>query len=129
MNPEQSVIIDTSVWIEFFNRSDSPQGQTVAALISADAAVIIGPVLFELLQCAKSIKECELLKDALQILPHIVTEHHLWETAGSLSFELRRKGIAIPMTDCLIAAAAKTHSCLIFTLDQHFQHFADLLFQ
>jgi len=128
MNPEHPVIIDTSVWIEFFNRLDSPEGHTVETLIDAQAAVIVGPVLFELLQGAKTLKECELLKEVLQALPHIVTGHSLWEAAGTLSFDLRRKGITIPMTDCLIAATARHHCCRVFTLDHHFQHFPDILF-
>ncbi len=46
------VIADTSVWIPFFNRPDSPEKAALDLLIDADEVVLVGVVLAELLQVA-----------------------------------------------------------------------------
>ena len=85
-------------------------------------------MLFELLQGARNPREIHLLKEALSALPFIEIDRKLWLEAGLLSQKLRKNGITIPMTDCVIAAAAMSHKCLIYTLDQHFDHFPELLY-
>ena len=89
----------------------------------------IGPVLFELLQGARREKEAHVLQDALSVLPFVEIDRSLWLESGHLSSALRRKGITLPMTDCVIAASAKKEGCLVYTLDHHFDHFPDLLFR
>ncbi|MFC1896345.1 PIN domain-containing protein [Thermodesulfobacteriota bacterium] len=125
----ENVIIDTSAWIDFFNHADSEHSDVTEQLIRGGQAVLVGPVVFELLQGARSAKEGTLITESLRILPFLETNEESWYEAGLLSRGLRSKGITIPMSDCLIAAAAKTHSCLVYTLDQHFRHFPELLFQ
>ena len=44
------VIADTSVWIPFFNRPDSPEKVAVDRLIDADEVALVGVVLAEWLQ-------------------------------------------------------------------------------
>lgn len=127
MNPK--IVIDTSIWIEFFNHIDTPHNQLTQELIHSNSALLIGPVLFELLQGARNPREIHLLQEALFALSFIEIDRKLWLEAGLLSQKLRKNGITIPMTDCVIAAAAMSHKCLIYTLDQHFDHFPDLLYK
>lgn len=123
------VIVDTSMWIEFFNKKDSPHGQTVQRLIETDLAVLVGPVLFELLQGARTPAETNTLGNALQILPYYDIQKSTWVDSGKRSRELRSRGITIPMTDILIASLAEKQHCLIATLDRHFEVFPKLLYQ
>jgi len=44
------VLIDTSYWIEFFNRPDTGRAESVRGLVEEDLAAITGVVLSELLQ-------------------------------------------------------------------------------
>ena len=122
------VIVDTSMWIEFFNRRASPHGDTVRRLIEDDAAVLVGPVLFELLQGARTAEETTTLETALKALPFLEVSMATWIDAGKLSGKLRGRGITIPMTDLLIAALAQTNHYRIATLDHHFEYFPELLF-
>ena len=122
------VIVDTSMWIEFFNKKESSHGNTVRRLIENDRAVLAGPVLFELLQGARKPNESATLKKALGILPFLEIRKTDWTDAGNLSCALRGKGITIPMTDILIAALAQTNHCRIATMDRHFDHFPELLY-
>jgi predicted nucleic acid-binding protein len=117
------------MWIEYFNREDSPHSSAVQSLIMTDSAVLAGPILFELNQGARTTSERELLTEVLDALPFVEIDKSLWVQSGRLSADLRKKGATIPMTDCLIAALAKRHRYKIATLDRHFDHFPELLHQ
>ncbi len=115
------VVVDTSCWIEYFNRPESEVGKEVEILLQDDRVVIVGCVIAELLQGAKKKEEFEALKDSLGTISYLAEKYNTWEEVGRLAFELRRKGVTIPLTDCLIAALIQEEACSIFTLDSHFK--------
>jgi len=43
------VLVDTCIWVSFFNRPQSREKQTVDELLDDDRATLIGPVLAEIL--------------------------------------------------------------------------------
>lgn len=113
------VLIDTSVWIEFF-RQHEPSYGIVTKLIDEEQVVCCGLVLAELMQGAKSDKELAILDDFLHVFPFIPETPELWASAGKLSFKLRRKGVTIGLSDCFIAVAAASVKAQVATLDSHF---------
>jgi tRNA(fMet)-specific endonuclease VapC len=123
---KSNVLVDTSVWIQYFNRIDSKPGQAVEGLLRQERAVGTGIVLTELLQGAKVEKEFDAILESLAALPFLETTQSTWVTAGKISYILRRKGIAIPTTDLLIASIALEYDCLIFSLDPHFEKIPDI---
>ena len=90
------------------------------ALIDGDRLVLVGVVLAELIQGCRTGKEGLLVLDKLTGLPFLEATFFTWRRTGELSFSLRRKGIAIPLTDLIIAAIAQEHDCQVFALDPHF---------
>jgi len=114
------VLIDTSVWIEFF-RCHEPYHGTVAKLIDNEQVVCCGIILAELMQGAKSDKELAVLDDFLKVFTFIPETPELWAAAGKLSGTLRRKGITVGLSDCFIATAAASAKVQIVTLDSHFE--------
>ena len=44
-----------------------------------------------------------------------------WIKAGKLSFNLKRKGKNVNLTDCYIAVIAQEYDCQILSLDMHFK--------
>ena len=48
--PMDLVLIDTCIWVPFFNRPPSAEKRGVEALLDADQAALIGPLLAEILQ-------------------------------------------------------------------------------
>jgi hypothetical protein len=115
------VIADTSVWIPFFNRPDSPEKAALDLLIDADDVVLVGVVLAELLQGCRAPSERDSLSDALQALPYYEVARSTWLQAGDLSAHLLRKGVTLPLSDLLIAALAIERDCLVYSLDTHFK--------
>ena len=113
------VLIDTSVWIEFFRQREPHHGM-VTKLIDDDQVVCCGIILAELMQGAKSDKELAILDDFLKVFTFIPETPELWAAAGKLSGKLRRKGITVGLSDCFIATAAASAKVQVATLDSHF---------
>lgn len=83
-----------------------------------------GVVLAELLQGARTREECSELRSGLAALTWIETTADTYARAGELGFGLRRRGVTVPITDCVLAAAAETMGGRILTLDGHFEELA-----
>lgn len=115
------IIVDTSVWVAFFNRPNSQERKEVDRFIDAEDIMMVGIVLTELLQGTRSSKERRLIKDALLALPYLETSQLIWILAGEISSNHLQRGITLAMPDLLIAAFAQQHDCRIYTLDTDFK--------
>ncbi|NQS89806.1 PIN domain-containing protein [Patescibacteria group bacterium] len=120
------VLADTSSWVEYFNRPKSEYARRLAEFLEIEVVYITGIILAELLQGAKTHAEFNLLKNNLKVLPLLKETDKTWEKVGKLSFDLQRKGIVIPLSDCLIAVLAQENNCQVFTLDNHFTYVPQL---
>ena len=120
------VLADTSIWVEYFNRPKSEYAKRLAEFLEIEVVYITGIILAELLQGAKTHAEFNLLKKNLKVLPLLKETDKTWEKVGKLSFDLQRKGIVIPLSDCLIAVLAQENNCQVFTLDNHFTYVPQL---
>lgn len=120
------VIVDTSVWIEYFNRPDSPEKHTVDALIDTDPPVLIGIVLAEILQGCRTSQEADAILLPLGALRFREMTFASWRRTGELSSTLKRRGITLPLSDVIVAALALEHGCSVFTLDPHFRQIPGL---
>ena len=95
-------------------------------MIRDDRAALTGIVLAELFQGVRSEQELSELREALGALIWIETSRRTYARAGRLGFELRRRGITVPVTDCIVAAASESAGGHILTLDAHFQRLAEV---
>ena len=120
------VLIDTSIWIEFFNRDSSQPGDLLQQLLLEGRAATTGIILTELLQGAKLEKEFEAILSIVSAVPVLEATLDTWVQAGRISFGLRRKGITIPTTDLVIATIAIQNECQVFSLDPHFNKIPNL---
>jgi len=119
MKPD--VLVDTSIWIEYFNRPDSKQGGSLHSLLKNGRVIVAGMILTELLRGARLEKEFKLIAESMTALPFLETSLRTCIEAGRIGYSLRRKGVTIPTTDLLIASIALENNCLVFTLDPHFK--------
>jgi len=119
------IIVDTSVWIEYLKNSP-PIAENLDQLLLAGNIYTVGPVIAEILQGAKTEKDYRLLENNLGGLPLIETKVEDWIKAGKISYELRKRGITITLTDCLIAAVAIHQNASVMTYDRHFESIPDL---
>ena len=115
------VLVDTSIWIDFFQRPASPYIEKLESLIrDNNRAVICGIVLQEILQGIKDDRSHALTKERLSVFPFINTDKETYLYASSLYRMMRKKGITIPPADATIAAIAASNGIPLFTQDDHF---------
>ncbi len=115
------IIVDTSVWIDFFNHPQSSITFYVKNLLRNRRVTMVGMILSELLQGIKTSKESRLVQQSLAKLPYLEIIRDDWQKAGELSTALRRKGLTLPLSDLVIGAIAVRTGLEIFTTDQHFK--------
>ena len=120
------VIVDTSVWIEYFKGGQEPARAALRDLIRAEQAALVGVVLAELLQGCRTPKEVDTILSKLAGLRFLETNFSTWKRTGELSASLRRKGITLPLSDLIIAALAFEHRCEVYALDPHFEQIPGL---
>ena len=118
---KSDTLVDTSAWIDYFNKPESKIGNTVEHILRNGRAVLAGIVLTEILQSAKIKTEFDAILESMLALPILEASLTTWIEAGRISFTLRKKGIEIPTTDLIIASLAFENNCSILTLDMHFQ--------
>lgn len=116
----EPVLVDTSCWIEYFNRPGTGIANAVEKAVRDDRASLTGIVLAELSQVARTEDELSMLRAALGAVRWVESSRASYERAGMIGFELRRRGVTVPVTDCVIAAVAESIGGHILTLDGHF---------
>lgn len=120
------IMVDTSVWIEYFRGKLGHKEEMLERGLNQNLVFVTGPIVSELLQGVKSAKEYEMLGQCIDAIPYVNCEYGDWIKAGEMAFELRRKGITIPLSDIIIAAVAIRIGAKIYTRDQHFKKIADV---
>lgn len=117
----EKILIDTSVWIDYFRNKSSTISQKVDKILSEHEVYVPKIVLAELIQGAKSEREISIIEefvDAFNIIDH---KEDTWIKAGKLSYKLKKKGKSLNLTDCYIAVIVQEYNCKIFTFDEHFK--------
>lgn len=118
---KSKIIVDTSVWIEYFKNNQVYVGY-IEENLYLDSIYITGPVIAELIQGVKGDKEYMLLINTINAIPYLECTFQDWIMAGEISFKLRKNGKVIPVTDALISAISVRNTAKILTLDHHFKN-------
>ena len=119
------VLVDTSIWIDFFQAPESRSASELVALIKDHNRVsLCGVVLQEVLQGIRNQKSFELVRERLLKFPFIEANRETWLLAASLYRDLRSKGITMPPVDVTIAAVAIQNDVSLLSRDVHFEEVA-----
>ncbi len=119
------IIVDTSIWIEYLKNNPEIVPGLDEGLLTGKI-YMVGPVISELLQGAKTENDYQALSRTIDGVPFIDADFADWQLAGELSFKMRKKGLTIAITDCLISAIAINHKAAVYTLDQDFKSIPDV---
>jgi hypothetical protein len=115
------IIVDTTIWIEFFRNSESTVSEHVKDLLRQRRVVMVGMVLSEIVQGVKDPKKAKLVLSSFTKLPYSEMTRDRWQQAGEISASLRKKGTTLPLSDLIIAACALDEDCEVYALDPHFK--------
>ncbi len=119
------VLIDTSAWIFNFPPRTIPAiRERVTGLLRQDLAAVTSPIVFELLQGARSSEQFRQMHQHLSSLhPFPVTEAD-WLKAAQWAYRLRSRGVATKTVDFLIAYKALRHRLTLLHADADFDRLA-----
>jgi predicted nucleic acid-binding protein len=121
------IVVDTSVWIDFFRDTGTWQVEHLAQLIAADDPVALTDiVLTEILQGLSSDREARRVERRLLAFDVLRLEAlDDFRRAASLYRRARTSGITIRRTlDCLIASVCVRDDAPLLHADVDFDHLA-----
>jgi predicted nucleic acid-binding protein len=120
------VLIDTCIWVPFFNRPQSKEKKAVDALLDEDRASLIGPIVAEILQGIPREANAQYVASLLRGIRYIEIGWADWESAARLGRHLVARGHRLPLSDLVVAAIALRLDAEVFTSDPHFDIINDL---
>ncbi len=115
------VLVDTSVWVDFFNEYPSPEADALVRLIREEADVLTcGLVVAEVLQGIRREKSrAEIERLFLEMEWLTPREPETYVAVAELYRGLRSRGLTIrSAVDCLIAVLAAEYDVLLLSKDR-----------
>ena len=123
------ILVDTSVWINFFNGIKSAAPGILYKMLEAEDSICISDIILaETLQGFRSDEDFESAKTHLLLFPvYSLQSPDGYLKAAQLYRMCRKKGITIRKTiDCLIAQTAIDHHLILLHQDNDFDKIASV---
>ncbi|OGP53718.1 MAG: hypothetical protein A2Y65_01360 [Deltaproteobacteria bacterium RBG_13_52_11] len=117
---KDKVLVDTSIWIEFFKKKEAPIREGLIQLLEKGATCYTGIIALELYRGAKTEREVSVLDDLFMSIERFIEGEETHKEAGLMGRELAHKGIVVGAVDLLIARLALENTLSLFSLDKHF---------
>lgn len=116
------ILVDTSVWIEFFKGRNTPEALYLSqAIENEDDLCTCGPILQEVLQGIRTDADHSKTKEYLLSLVYLPVGKARYLDAADIYRRARRKGETLRKPiDCVIAACAIRQSALLLERDKDF---------
>lgn len=120
------VLVDTSIWIDFFAGRDLPHVERLVDLIDrGEDLCVCGVILSEVLQGIREDRQYRKTKAYLADLIYLDLPRKVYLGAADIYRTLRAGGVTIRNTvDCLIAAACIEHDAILLHNDRDFDAIA-----
>ena len=115
------VVVDTSVWVDFFAGRASDDLEEALVLGIAELPPI---VVAELVTGAATPEQRETIGDLLQDVPVHDTPLEHWIAVGDLRRALKRKGVNVTAPDAHVAQCALDRDAVLLTRDAVFARIA-----
>jgi predicted nucleic acid-binding protein len=123
------ILVDTSVWIDYFNGIENKQTESLDRILSEQSVLVGDIILTEILQGFNNDKEFRLAKKALDPLDcvHLGGKALAIKATSNFRF-LRSKGVTIRKTaDMLIGSWCIVHEVELLHNDKDFDQIATQL--
>lgn len=116
------VLVDTTVWIDFFSGQSLPHVKTLEnLLINREDLCICGIILTEVLQGIRKDTEFERTKSLFSNLVLLPMRYSTFLRSAEIYRSLRKRGITVRKTvDCIIASVALENDIALLDNDKDF---------
>ena len=117
------VMIDTTVWIDFFAGRQLPHVNALERLIKGREDICIcGIILTEVLQGIRNDTEFRKTLELFSVMIFLPMPYSIFLSAAEIYRTLRRKGITIRNSvDCMIASVAINNDIMLLHNDRDFR--------
>src|ERR1035441_356942 len=102
-----AVVIDSSVWIDFFRDRHSACAASIRHFVEENQACLTSIIRVELLSGARHEAEYRTLEDLLVAIPILSEPHDFWNRVARARFRLARHGFQASVPDVAIAVLAQ----------------------
>jgi hypothetical protein len=119
------IVVDTSIWIEFFRGRNTALVDQLRKLLEQDQVLLAAPVRLEILMGAAR-KEVPTLRRVLSALPLLLPSDKIWQKLEVWVDRARKAGERFGSMDLLIAAIADDHGASVWSTDGDFARMARL---
>ena len=115
------IVVDTTVWADWFNGTDSPQVDRLDQALDRQDAGLVPVILTEVLQGFRSEPDFERARALLVQLPALTLDIEGHASAARLFRRLRSKGVTVRgAIDCIIAQTCIAAGVALLSADQDF---------
>ena len=124
------VLVDTPIWsyaLRSKNKAYQTEIDALTSLIRDQRALIIGPIRQEILSGYSDLRKFRTIKEKLSYFANTPILDTDYELAAEFSNECRKRGGQGSHIDFLICAVANRIDVPIFTNDQDFEHYHNLV--
>src|SRR5688500_17953406 len=121
------VLVDTSVWVDFFKGEENPETTILARLLDSGSSICVCPTITqEVLQGISDDKTFEIIREHLSKQLQLVCDPAESAIEAAKIYRLlRKKGITIRKSnDCLIAYHALYYEASILQRDRDYKSIA-----
>ena len=120
------ILVDTTVWIDFFRGRDTAHVRALVRLISDNEDICVcGVILTEVLHGIRDDKDYAAASARFESLIYLPMSQMTFKKAAEMYRTLRRKGVTIRnAVDCMIAAVAIEHDIPLLHNDRDFMSVA-----
>lgn len=122
------ILIDSAIYIDWLRQRTDPQ-LLLKPWILEGSCWQCGIIRVEVLRGVIHPVQKHRVAEFFEILPEVVLDTALWDTAAELAWSLDRKGMVLPATDVIIASCAIQVEALLISTDAHFKSIPNLRLQ
>jgi predicted nucleic acid-binding protein len=114
------VLIDTCMWVPFFNRPHSTEKKAIDALLDDDQGAVIGPIVAEILQGISREAQADYVASVLRGVRYENTVWEDWLAAARLGRRFAATRQQLPLSDLVLAAVSLRTGAELYSTDPHF---------
>ncbi|MBI2457404.1 MAG: PIN domain-containing protein [candidate division NC10 bacterium] len=122
------ILVDSSIWIEFFRRPSAPVSLVLDRLLAHRLVCTTGVIKAEVVPGARTPKDFRRLKRLFDALPLAPERDGFWTHVTRFQYRLRRNGILdIGIPDLMVATVAIQNRKTLFSADEDFPRMAPFI--
>jgi predicted nucleic acid-binding protein len=113
MPPVNAVVVDTSVWIEFFGGRATPRLEEALEV----GSIVTPPIVVAELLSGVKPRDRESILELLRDLETAATPFSHWVAVGDLRLSLQKRGLSVSAPDAHVAQCALDRDALLLSQD------------